>query len=59
MSIEECNDKKATHYFMCHMTQDEFTEFKKDVNEFKLNIICRTKMKKEVDIEILRYENVR
>lgn len=23
---EECQDKNSTHYFMCHMTQEDFDE---------------------------------
>jgi hypothetical protein len=27
----ECVDKKSNHYFMCHMTQEEFNDLKKDI----------------------------
>lgn len=28
--MPDCQDKKSTHYFMCHMTQEEWTNIIQD-----------------------------
>ena len=39
-----CHHKKSTHYFMCHMTQEEWEELNKnhDVVEYQFNKMNRT-----------------
>ena len=35
---KDCEDKNSTHYFMCHMIQEEFCA-KEKVPKFKFNMI--------------------
>lgn len=39
--MNDCEDKNSTHYFMCHMTQEEFQKNNTHcvVRNFKMNLI--------------------
>lgn len=51
MPSKECEDKDSIHYFMCHMTQQEFNErFSNDlqiISDFNFNRINYNKIKAE------------